>query len=181
MTALRACSMHQRSPAGRNPSMRPYSKKRLLRGRHALRRVNLNKQKLPAMRAPAEERGGMHRVGSVEEDLAVGSLQGRRVRRNRRRVAGEVDRDLELLGEPRMVELIRALNVWNHSAARWLARAAPVLRSFCSLACACAARGWRAGVDRGPACRTLWAARRCSAGSGRFVGVLRSSACAHQC
>lgn len=46
-----------------------------------------------------EERGGMHRVGSVEEDLAVGSLQGRRVRRNRRRVAGEVDRDLELLGQ----------------------------------------------------------------------------------
>lgn len=41
----------------------------------------------------------MHRVGSVEEELEVGS-QGRRVRRNRRRVAGEVDRDLELLGEP---------------------------------------------------------------------------------
>ncbi|KAL4436090.1 hypothetical protein ABPG77_005538 [Micractinium sp. CCAP 211/92] len=43
-------------------------------------------------------RRGMHRVGSVEEDLEVGS-QGRRVRRNRRRVAGEVDRDLELLGQ----------------------------------------------------------------------------------
>ncbi|PSC74230.1 acetolactate synthase [Micractinium conductrix] len=40
----------------------------------------------------------MHRVGSVEEELEVGS-QGRRVRRNRRRVAGEVDRDLEVLGQ----------------------------------------------------------------------------------
>jgi hypothetical protein len=39
----------------------------------------------------------MHPVGSVEEELEVGAA-GRRVRRNRRRVAGGLDRDLELLG-----------------------------------------------------------------------------------
>jgi hypothetical protein len=33
----------------------------------------------------------------LEDNLGAGG-QGRRVRRNRRRVAGEVDRDLELLG-----------------------------------------------------------------------------------
>ena len=41
----------------------------------------------------------MQRVGSVEEELGAGSQGGRWVRRNRRRMAGEVDRDLELLGE----------------------------------------------------------------------------------
>ncbi|EFN59802.1 hypothetical protein CHLNCDRAFT_133523 [Chlorella variabilis] len=44
------------------------------------------------------EEDRMHPVGSVEDDLGVGS-QGRRVRRNRRRVVGEMDRDLELLGQ----------------------------------------------------------------------------------
>jgi hypothetical protein len=48
---------------------------------------------------PAAEGQGMQRVGSVEEELGAGSQGGRRVRRNRRRMAGEVDRDLELLGE----------------------------------------------------------------------------------
>lgn len=43
--------------------------------------------------------GRMHRVGSpLEEELEGAGSAGRRVRRNRRRVAGEVDRDLELLG-----------------------------------------------------------------------------------
>lgn len=41
----------------------------------------------------------MHPVGSVEDELGGAAAMGRRVRRNRRRLAGEVDRDLELLGE----------------------------------------------------------------------------------
>ena len=41
----------------------------------------------------------MHSVGSVEDELGGAAAMGRRVRRNRRRLAGEVDRDLELLGE----------------------------------------------------------------------------------
>ena len=54
----------------------------------------------------------MHAVGSVEEELG-GSL-GRRVRRNRRRLAGELDRDLELLGAlrhaaPAVIVLLRLL------------------------------------------------------------------------
>lgn len=47
--------------------------------------------------APADDR--MHPVGSVEDELGGAAAMGRRVRRNRRRLAGEVDRDLELLGE----------------------------------------------------------------------------------
>ncbi|KAI7837176.1 hypothetical protein COHA_008969 [Chlorella ohadii] len=41
----------------------------------------------------------MHPVGSVEDELGGAAAMGRRVRRNRRRLAGEVDRDLELLGQ----------------------------------------------------------------------------------
>lgn len=48
----------------------------------------------------------MDPVGSVEDDLELGAA-GRRVRRNRRRVAGGVDRDLELLGGRLLSEIMR--------------------------------------------------------------------------